>query len=177
MRRSRAVGHSSAMTDLSPANDRSISYPMTGNGGDEPGLVSSLFSISKSTRAFLALLLSEIGLHPGQDQLLARLEMGRPVSVSALADLLAVRPSTVSKMLDRLIEKGLVRRSSSDGDARRTMVLLTETGKDMQICVHALWRRLEVELVSAMPSTEHQKLAEALTQVETILISRLRRLR
>lgn len=140
-------------------------------------MVSSLFSISKSTRAFLSLFLAEIGLHPGQDQLLERLEFGRPVSVSVLAEQLAVRPSTVSKMLDRLIEKGFVQRINSDGDARRTMVLLTETGEEMRAGIRAAWQRLEGELAGGLTPEEHAHLAVALSKAETILATRLRRLR
>lgn len=84
---------------------------------DDPlPLVRALLSISKSTRAFLALLLSDIGLHLGQDQLIACLRHGEPMSVSTLADRIAVRPSTVSKMLDRLVEKG----RSAASSARKT---------------------------------------------------------
>ncbi|MCD2470415.1 MarR family transcriptional regulator [Jiella sp. MQZ9-1] len=142
-----------------------------------PVIVPSLLSIAKSTRAFLTILLAEIDLHPGQDQLIDRLEIENPVNVSALADLLAVRPSTVSKMLDRLIERGLVSRSSNARDARRTMVHLTPQGLETQQKIREVWSKLEADLTAALSSEEIALLDTSLDRAEDILIQRLRRLR
>ncbi|WAJ29588.1 MarR family winged helix-turn-helix transcriptional regulator [Antarcticirhabdus aurantiaca] len=140
-------------------------------------LVPLLLSISKSTRAFLALLLSEIDLHPGQDQLLMRLVPGEPISVSLLADQLSVRPSTVSKMLDRLIEKDLVQRSSNDSDARRTMVRITPDGEAVRARVRSVWERLDGELCAALENSEIGSVVRTLRQTDEVLAVKLRRLR
>ncbi|MEX6507390.1 MarR family winged helix-turn-helix transcriptional regulator [Jiella sp. M17.18] len=144
---------------------------------ESPLIVPSLLSISKSTRAFLSLLLAEAGLHPGQDQLLDRLDIHNPVNVSTLADQLAVRPSTVSKMLDRLIDKGLVRRTASNSDARRTMVQLTAAGEQAQAEVRSIWRRLETDLTSTLSDEEVEVLDRSLVRAGDLLTQRLRRLR
>lgn len=149
----------------------------SGSTNEDAQLVATLLSIAKSTRAFLALLLAQIDLHPGQDQLLVRLTPGESVSVSMLADQLAVRPSTVSKMLDRLIEKNLVLRESNSRDARRTMVTLTSAGEAAKERVLALWMRLETELGNAMEERERSALLSSLQQVDQLLSVRLRRLR
>ena len=140
-------------------------------------IVPSLLSIAKSTRAFLTLVLTEIDLHPGQDQLLHRLEPESPISVSALADQLAVRPSTVSKMLDRLIEKNLVVRAASNRDARRTMVMLTTEGEAAKRSVRMIWDRIESELVASLNREELSRVSSALDQVDDLLSAMLRRLR
>ncbi|MEF2550763.1 MarR family winged helix-turn-helix transcriptional regulator [Aurantimonas sp. A2-1-M11] len=142
-----------------------------------PVLVPSLLSIAKSTRAFLALLLADIGLHPGQDQLLDQLDPLAPVSVSALAAQLCVRPSTVSKMLDRLIEKGLVERSTNSSDARRTMVHLTSDGERVQATVRGVWQRLEVDLAHSLSEEELEVLQGSLARTGDLLAQKLRRLR
>ncbi|WP_244497571.1 MarR family winged helix-turn-helix transcriptional regulator [Aureimonas sp. AU40] len=157
--------------------DTMASSPPSNAVDDEAQLVTALLSISKSTRAFLALLLAQIDLHPGQDQLLVRLTPGESVSVSALAEQLAVRPSTVSKMLDRLIEKSLVLRESNSRDARRTMVTLTPAGEAAKQRVRTLWMRLETELGNSMEGPERQGLLASLQQVDHLLSARLRRLR
>lgn len=140
-------------------------------------MVPALLSIAKSTRAFLALLLTEINLHPGQDQLLHRLQPNESVSVSMLADQLAVRPSTVSKMLDRLIEKNLVLRAANSRDARRTMIMLTPEGVKAKLSVKIVWDRLEQELTSAFGDADVERLMLALRQVDELLSTKLRRLR
>lgn len=140
-------------------------------------IVPSLLSIAKSTRAFLALLLAEVGLHPGQDQLLDRLDPANPASVSMLADQLSVRPSTISKMLDRLIDRGLVARSSNSRDARQTMVQLTPAGQEAQIAVREIWQRLEAELVASISPQDLPTLHRTLGHAGEILAQKLRRLR
>ncbi len=153
------------------------STPSSSSQAGEGTMVQHLLSISKSTRAFLSLLLMEIDLHPGQDQLLARVEPGVPVSVSALADQLAVRPSTVSKMLDRLMEKNLVERTAHSHDARRTMVMLTPAGEALRGRVNTLWEKLEADLVSAVAPGRREDLLESLREADELLTSKLRRLR
>jgi len=158
---------------------KSLEQPMrTGVVTDAgPLIVPSLLSIAKSTRAFLTLLLAEAGLHPGQDQLLDRLDIHNPINVSTLADQLCVRPSTVSKMLDRLIEKGMVARASSNSDARRTMVQLTAAGEQAQAEVRSIWRRLETDLTSSLSPDEVEVLDRSLVRAGDLLTQRLRRLR
>lgn len=139
--------------------------------------VTSLLAIAKSTRAFIALLLADIDLHPGQDQLLVRLLPNEPVSVSVLAEDLSVRPSTISKMLDRLIEKGLVERGAHKVDLRRTMVQLTPKGEKARDKVYEVWRKLDVDLIGALDEQERVVLGESLHKIEALLAQRLRRLR
>ena len=142
-----------------------------------PAIVPSLLSIAKSTRAFVALLLTEIGLHPGQDQLIDKLDADRLISVSALAEKLAVRPSTVSKMLDRLVDKGLLVRSANEADARRTMVGLTDKGIKAQTAIRSIWNRLEQDLTGQLSPDDLEALDRSLARTDALLSQKLRRLR
>lgn len=161
--------------------DTNITLPLDSearmDAGQSLAILPSLLSIAKSTRAFQALLLAEIGLHPGQDQLLDSLDPANPTSVSLLADRLSVRPSTVSKMLDRLIDRGLVARTSNVRDARQTMVQLTPSGEEAQVAIRETWQRLETDLTSSVPSGDLAALDRSLTHVGEILAQKLRRLR
>ena len=180
MRMPAGVGHRMRMNERLSPSDIAVQNIATASASPADtgeGLVPSLLSISKSTRAYLALLLVEIDLHPGQDQLIVRLEPGEAVSVSALAELLAVRPSTVSKMLDRLIEKNLVQRASNSADARRTMVSLTPGGEAMKLQIRSIWSKLEGELSASMVADDYQRMMAALQQADGLLATKLRRLR
>jgi DNA-binding MarR family transcriptional regulator len=54
-----------------------------------------------------------------------------PQSVAALAEALAVTPPTASRLLERLVRKGLVRRRADRHDRRQVRVALTETGRGL----------------------------------------------
>ncbi len=108
--------------------------------------VPTLLSIAKSARALFELRLAEIGLHIGQDRLLAQLGARGPSSVSELAGLLDVRASTVSKMADRLQASGLLVRSGNPADARVTELCLTPAGEMVRDRVEALWQSVTNEM-------------------------------
>ncbi|WP_158874991.1 MarR family winged helix-turn-helix transcriptional regulator [Antarcticirhabdus aurantiaca] len=94
----------------------------------------------------MGLQLAEFGLHPGRDRLLLALYPGGSVSVSILTDVLNVRPSTVSKMLDRMLVAGLAVREPDPAEGCRTMVSITPAGMDAQERIREVRRRLEPSL-------------------------------
>ncbi len=57
-----------------------------------------------------------------QLHMLMTIRKGKDVHVSELADLLGVSPPSVSAMVDRLVEKGIILREHSKKDRRKVMV-------------------------------------------------------
>lgn len=144
---------------------------------ERPLLVERLLAIAKSMRVVTALQLERIGLNAGQDQFLDVLGEEENLTVGEAALRLNVRPSTVSKMADRLCGKGLVERLEDDTDARRTRLCLTEAGRDMRDDVHDLWRQIEVDLGRADARIGGDEIDGVLETIETALKRRLSRLR
>lgn len=62
----------------------------------------------------------EFGAKPGQETM-----------VSTIAQRLDIDPSRASRLVSALIDKGLLRRAVSQQDARRTVVELSEPGRDL----------------------------------------------
>lgn len=136
----------------------------------------ALLSISKSTRALVGIKLTELGFHNGQDELVLALDEKAETSVTKLADELCIRPSTVSKMLDRLVAAGMVERSTDKRDARRTMVRITAAGLDARSRLLDMRAKLEAELVSSFPG-DITSMMRALVEVSAVLKARLSRVR
>ena len=120
--------------------------------------------------------LAEIGMQTGQDQLLDALPANGAISISLVAQTLDVRPSTVSKMIDRLTEKDLVCRSLSGTDGRLTLVNLTDAGRSKRTEVHRVWADLEAELTGATPAADGSRM-NTLVALEALVSQRLGRLR
>lgn len=76
----------------------------------------------------LEVTLAEHGLSLPQYRLLTVLETGGEAAASALADWLAVRPPSVTALVDGLVHRGLVERHHADDDRRRVLHLLTPAG-------------------------------------------------
>lgn len=139
-------------------------------------IVRRVVSISKAGRALFGLKLAEIGFHNGQDELVLVLGEG-PMTVSALAERLCVRPSTVSKTCDRLVAKDLVGREGCPKDARRTLIFLTAKGQAARKHIQSLWEDVGNELAQPFDDEELAVLSDELRKLDDHLGRRLMRLR
>lgn len=72
--------------------------------------------------------LSEVDLSLPQYRILWLLDSG-PSGSSSLAERLAVRPPSVTSVVDGLVARGLVERSHPEGDRRQVSHVLTEAGR------------------------------------------------
>ncbi|MEE2951395.1 MAG: MarR family winged helix-turn-helix transcriptional regulator [Pseudomonadota bacterium] len=152
--------------------------PQTVSPEATPGaLIPSLINITKYGRALLDLQLQEISFRSGQDHILMTLEPdGDPVLVSHIANKVGVRDSTVSKMLDRLENRGLVHRGADESDRRHTTVVLTSEGKTVRKDVQMLWENIEAYILKNH-AAEADELRRGTAELDKLLTQRLGRLR
>ena len=140
-------------------------------------LTHQLLRISKAIRAIMAIKLAKIAFVPGQDQLMMQLDASHPVSVSSLATSLMVRPSTVSKMIDRLEQRGMLRRLSDGTDGRRSLIEISAQGIKAQTAIRSVWKEVESELSRDLLADGTGQIAADLEVIDRTLIARLNRLR
>jgi DNA-binding MarR family transcriptional regulator len=85
-----------------------------------------------------------------------------PQRPSSLAEALAVHPSTVTRLGDRLVAKRLVPRRGSATNRREVTITLTAKGRRLVDAVTAR-RRVEIaEIVARVPTTERATMVHAL---------------
>jgi DNA-binding MarR family transcriptional regulator len=88
-----------------------------------------------------------------------------PQTMATLADAVAVTAPTASRLCDRLVKKGLVRRRTDHQDRRQVRIALTETGRKLIDDVSAR-RRLEItDLLATIPPETQRSVATALAQL------------
>jgi len=73
--------------------------------------------------------LKEIGLTMPQFHLLKIITMEGSCRVTRLADMLEVKPSAITVMIERLVHNGLAERGFDDNDRRAVLVSITEDGR------------------------------------------------
>jgi DNA-binding MarR family transcriptional regulator len=139
-------------------------------------MASTLLTLAKRIRALFGMALAGAGYHNGQDQLLACLVVGERTSVSVIAATLNVRPSTVSKMLDRLAEKGLIERHQVGRDRRLTVVGLTKSGLEAQAEIKRLWSDVCRQVAPGL-GADPAKTMRYLQDASDVLATRLMKLR
>jgi DNA-binding MarR family transcriptional regulator len=85
-----------------------------------------------------------------------------PQRPSELAEALAVHPSTITRLCDRLVGRRLVRRTESPENRREVVISLTPKGKRLVDAVTVRRRREITEIVSRVPTRERATMVRAL---------------
>ncbi len=91
------------------------------------------------------------------------------VSVTELAALLGVSPPSVSTMVDRLVERGLLTRRPSARDRRKVVIQVTPEAIEEIARVEAMILASFVELVEAVGAKTTRKWCEVLQHIKTVL--------
>ena len=113
---------------MPPAGDRPVITPLPGGG--DLGLVDALAQLTFTVQAALARIAAAHDLSIAAIRLLGILRDRRP-AINDLARLLQLDKSSVTGLVDRAEERGLVRRTPSALDRRRVQVSITAAGQEL----------------------------------------------
>lgn len=112
---------------------------------------------------------SDVGLSGAQLFVLQKLGGDRAVSLNELASRTLTHQSSVSVVVQRLVERGLVQRTRSKADARQLELSLTPAGlKAMRSAPGAAQDRL-IQAVGRLSAAERQQLALLLDRVTSAM--------
>lgn len=130
------------------------------------GLGPALGWAAKLAKANMDARVSRYDVTPAQTHVLLYLQQhGGRVPQHELAEFLRVKPSTVNGVLDRMEEKGLVRRSVSGSDARRRLITLTDKGAEQQALFQQSFLDVEEAMVRGFTQEERETLCALLDRV------------
>lgn len=88
------------------------------------------------------------------------------VTQTYIQNKLGVRASSLSKLLDILIQKGLVYRESLDRDARSKIIRLTELGKEKERLLYKIRDELEQQITQPLAESEIVLLSNLLSKIK-----------
>ena len=103
--------------------------------------------------------LRPLDLTPSQAEVLRVLQEQQPLSLIALGDLLVCESGSPSRLVNGLVEAGLVKRVPNASNGRMVTLTLTETGEEMATRVRAVEAAL-YEFIAE--SIEEQSLSESM---------------
>ena len=106
--------------------------------------------------------LSASGLTAGQPKVLDYLGLHDGSVQKKIAAGCQIDPATLTGLLGRMEEKGLIERRSENGDRRSLHVYLTELGWEKQREVRSTLTRQEEELLSGLSEENRRQLCEGL---------------
>jgi MarR family transcriptional regulator, organic hydroperoxide resistance regulator len=129
----------------------------------------ALAKVCRAHRGNVGELLSEVGLHVGQEMVLIELWERDGLRGGELAERLGVEPPTVTKMIRRLESCGLVERRQDPQDARSFRTYLTEEGHSLEGPVARCWERVEERTFAGMSVGERLNFHRLLAKVRANL--------
>lgn len=109
--------------------------------------------------------LTDCGLTAGQPKVLDYLGLHNGSVQKAIAAGCQIEPATLTGILNRMEEKGLIYRQMENGDRRSLHVYLTEEGKEKQKLVREILESLTREILSEISPEEQQVLLECLVKI------------
>lgn len=125
-------------------------------------VVRAALGFSRALRQRHAAALADLGLHPGQDLLLAEVWRRPGIRLSTLAASLGVEPPTVTRMVARLERGGLLERRPDPDDGRAALLFATPRSRLLEAGVRRAWEAVEEELVGALQPAEVEPLVRRL---------------
>lgn len=115
--------------------------------------------------------LADCGLTAGQPKVLDYLGLHNGSVQKAIAAGCQIEPATLTGILNRMEEKGLIYRQMENGDRRSLHVYLTEEGKQKQQLVRQVLEDLTQELLEGMQPEEQQVLMASLMRICSKMIN------
>jgi DNA-binding MarR family transcriptional regulator len=130
-------------------------------------VIDAVLSASRALVAIAARSLAEV---PGdvtlpQYRVLVVVASRGPQRATALAGELGVVGSSVTRLCDRLVAKGLITRGPAEGSRREIEISLTTSGRALIDAVTAARRRDVARLVSAIPAARRRTIVTVLGEV------------
>lgn len=107
-------------------------------------------------------------LTQSQISALARLEQSGPSRLGPLAELEGVTAPTMSKIVDQLVDRGLVARTSDRDDARASQLRVTERGMDVLVKARSVTTDALRSGLASLTASERARIRQALPAIERL---------
>ncbi|MEI7746576.1 MAG: MarR family transcriptional regulator [Actinomycetota bacterium] len=108
------------------------------------------------------------GLTPSQSSVLATVARLQSPTLKAIAEAEQVQPPTISKVIEFLLARGLLLRSTDEIDRRVSRVALTPLGRSTLKQVRAARSAFLAERLADMEGMDHQRLEELVAVLEAM---------
>jgi MarR family transcriptional regulator, lower aerobic nicotinate degradation pathway regulator len=147
---------------VTTTDHRPVLTPLPGAG--ELGLVDALAQLTFTIQGALGRIAAVYDLSIVQARLLGILRDRSP-SINELAGYLQLDKSSVTGLVDRAAERGLVERVPSARDRRSVQVTITASGQHVIDEAHATFEAELTELVSELTSQQRTRLSQSASHV------------
>ena len=132
--------------------------------GDDLDAADGLIQLCRVVQGIHAQISERHELTPVQARLICVLAFG-PRGMAELAQCFGVEKATLTGVVDRAEQRGLVRRSPVPGDRRALHVTLTDTGRRAATAFHAEATERLSHLLSSLPSRDREHFRRSMAKI------------
>lgn len=125
----------------------------------------ALADLQRAVRAYADQQVAPYGITRAQWAVLVKLSRDEGLQQAKLAKLLAIRPITLTRLVDRLCASGLVERRADASDRRANRLYLTEAARPLMAKLRVLREEINQTALAHLKPTETDRL---LAQLELI---------
>jgi DNA-binding MarR family transcriptional regulator len=134
--------------------------------GERLDAAEGLIQICRLVQGTYARISDRHDLTPVQAKLICVLAFG-PRGMAELAQCFGVEKATLTGLVDRAEQRGLVRRSAVPGDRRALRVTLTDAGRRAATAFHAEATEALNHLLAPLPSRDREHLRRSMAKIIT----------
>jgi MarR family transcriptional regulator for hemolysin len=125
--------------------------------------------VARLLRTFADQEARQYGMTRAQWAVLARLERHEGLKQAELADMLDMQPISLTRLVDRLADSGLIERRSDPNDRRAKRLFLTAAAKPVMERLDALGDGLAGTVLSDIPAADIEQMLNGLGDIKSNL--------
>lgn len=126
----------------------------------------ALHDLARTMKLYADQKASQFGMTRSQWAVLSKLERSEGLKQSELAELLDVQPITLTRLIDRLCDNGLIERRADADDRRAKRLYLTKAAKPILEHLHALRVDITDKSLKGFDDAAIRKLVEQLDTIK-----------
>jgi MarR family transcriptional regulator for hemolysin len=111
----------------------------------------------------------QFGMTRAKWAVLFRLERAEGLKQAELADILEVQPITLTRLIDRLCESGLIERRSDPSDRRAKRLFLTPAAKPVMERLSVVSEKMMANVLAGLDQRERKAMVASLTTIKNNL--------
>jgi MarR family transcriptional regulator, transcriptional regulator for hemolysin len=143
-----------------------MEWPMPRTGEINVDFLFALFELQRMLRLYADKQARRFGLTRAQWAVLAKLERIEGLKQTEIADLMEMQPITLTRLIDKLCDAGLIERRSDETDRRVNRLYLTEAAKPLMAKLATLRAEITQTALASLSNADTHRLVDELETIK-----------
>jgi DNA-binding MarR family transcriptional regulator len=143
-----------------------MEWPMPRTGEINVDFLFALFEVQRMLRLYADKQARRFGLTRAQWAVLAKLERTEGLKQTEIADLMEMQPITLTRLIDKLCDAGLIERRSDETDRRVNRLYLTEAARPLMAKLAILRGEITQTALASLSNADTHRLVDDLESIK-----------